>query len=82
MVKAHFLVKGQSGQKSALRLENVRAWDGKTHLDFFVTTANGEFTVGGDGWPWWMLAVAAAVVVLLLILLGMRRGGDPVAPTA
>lgn len=77
---AHFLVKGKTGQKSPLRMENVRAWDGKTHLDFLVTTEPGEFTVGGGGWPpWWIAAaVAAAVVVLLLVLLGLRRRG-PVA---
>lgn len=76
VVKARFLVKGQPGQKSALRLENVRAWDGKTHLDFLVTTASGEFTVDG-GWPWWILAVVAAGVAVLLILLGCVGGAVP-----
>jgi hypothetical protein len=74
VVNARFLVKGQAGQKSALRLENVRAWDGKTHLDFLITTSAGEFTVAG-GWPWWLIALAIvlALVLLLLIVVVFRR---------
>lgn len=68
VIVAHLLVKGQAGHKSALRLENVRAWDGKSHLDFLVTTTGGEFTVG-SGWPWWWIAVAIIAVLLLLVLL-------------
>ena len=70
-VVTHFVVKGQAGQKSALRLESVRAFDGN-HLDFLVTTTAGEFTVGG-GWPWWWIAVAVGAVLLLLMLLKVSR---------
>ena len=80
VVMAHFLVKGPAGQKSALRLENVRAWKG--HLDFLVTTTAGEFTVGGSGWPWWWIAVAAGAVLLLLLLMKVARRSGPVAPAA
>ncbi len=74
VVRAHFLVKGGQGQKSALQLESVRAWDGKTHLDFLVTTAAGEFTVAGS-WPWWWIAggVGTVVLMLLLVLAAARR---------
>jgi hypothetical protein len=80
---AHFLVKGQAGQKCALRLENVRAWDGKTHLDFLVTTTAGEFTVKGFPLPWWLIAAIGAAVLLLLVLLlllRMTRRPSPPAP--
>ncbi len=70
---AHFLVKGQAGQKSALRLENVRAWDGKSHTDFLVTAEAGTLTVQSAGWPLWWYAVAGAAVLLVLILLVTRR---------
>jgi hypothetical protein len=74
VVKAHFVVKGQSGQKCPLRLENLRAWDGKTHLDFLVTAEMAEFTVGGFEWPWWLIpALVAAGVFLMVLLLGLRR---------
>ena len=74
-VIAKFTVKGQNGQKCALKLENVRAWDAKSHLDFLVTTTSGEFTVGSTGftWPWWGWIAVAAVMVLLLILLFGRK---------
>ncbi len=80
VVAAHFLVKGQAGQKSALGLENVRAWEGKTRLDFLVSTTAGEFTVGG-GWPWWWVAVVVGAVLLLLLLLKFaRRTRAPTPP--
>ncbi len=77
---AHFLVKGKAGQKSPLRLENVRAWGGKTRLDFLVSATAGEFTVG-SGWPWWWVAIAVAVVLLLLLLMrkATKRGAGPTA---
>jgi Cohesin domain/zinc-ribbon domain len=81
VVMTHFLVKGQAGQKSALRLENVRAWDGKSHLDFLVTTTAGEFTVG-SGWLWWWIAAAVGAVLLLLLLLKVARRSGPATPAA
>ncbi len=77
VVTAHFLVKGEAGQKSALHLESVRAWNGN-HLDFLVTTTAGEFTVGG-GWPWWWIAIAVAAVLLFLLLLKFKRRTAAVA---
>jgi hypothetical protein len=76
-VIAKFTVKGQNGQKCPLKLENVRAWDAKSHLDFLVTTTAGEFTVGSGAlnvsWLWWIAAAVAAVVLLLLFQIGRGR---------
>jgi hypothetical protein len=81
VLMAHFLVKGQAGQTSPLRLENVRAWGGKTRLDFLVTTTAGEFTVG-SGWPWWWFAIAVGAILLLLLLRKFARRTGPVIPAA
>ncbi len=72
-LSAHFVVKGQAGQKSPLSLEKVRAWEGEKRLDVLVKAESGEFTVSTPGIPWLMAAGAGLVVLLILILL-MRRG--------
>jgi hypothetical protein len=69
-----FLVKGQPGQKSPRKLDNVRAWDGKTHLDFLVAAEAGEFTVASGGWPWWLIALLALLAIVILLFLIKARG--------
>lgn len=75
LLNAHFLVRGKAGQKSALRLENARAWEGENRLDVLVKTEAGEFTVS-SGFPWWLLALVALILVILAIVIIRRRQGE------
>lgn len=42
---ATFLVRGEEGQRSALNLESVEAWEVNTLVNILVNTESGEFTV-------------------------------------
>lgn len=82
LVVSHFNVTGESGQRSALDLENVRAWEGgESRLDILVTTEAGELLVVSSGLPLplsWLAGIAAAFVFLLLLGI-VRRGRRPPA---
>lgn len=65
VLKARFGVIGKPGQKTALALENVRAWE-KSDLETLVHTTPGELVIPRTPWPWWVLAAAIAALVLLL----------------
>jgi peptide/nickel transport system substrate-binding protein len=51
LLKVNFLVRGQDGQKSALTLQSVEAWEVGTLLDVLVSTESGEFTVQAPPQP-------------------------------
>jgi len=83
-----FRVQGQTGQKSPLKLEFVRAWQNETSGEMLVDTQGAEFLVT-SGFPWLLvLAIVGGGVVLLalLMLLARRRrpapapGGAPAVP--
>ena len=76
-----FVVRGQAGQKSPLKLESVRAWEGKNGQELAVTTEPGEFQVGQAGLPWTYLwiGLGALLVLLLIIVAAVRlRRNQPV----
>jgi Cohesin domain len=82
VIKVHFLVRGQVGQKSPLTVEDARAWEGKTNLEMLVTPEPGEFTVVSAPLPWLWILLAAGGVLLLLVLVivaSRRRGRAKVA---
>ena len=70
-----FEVLGDKGAKSALALENVRAWQADVNrFDIKLATQPGEFTVGAStSIPWWIIAVAVAVVLLFIVWRVRRR---------
>lgn len=92
LLVSRFNVTGESGQRSSLELENVRAWEGgESRLDILVTTEAGELVVVSSGLPLplpWLAGIAAAFVfLLLLVIVGRRRrqpatadGGQPARP--
>ena len=45
LLTANFVVRGQEGQRSALNLESVEAWEVDTLVDILISTESGEFTV-------------------------------------
>ncbi|MEA3337945.1 MAG: cohesin domain-containing protein [Chloroflexota bacterium] len=85
VLMTHFTVKGKKGQSTPLRLENTKAWVGKTHLDILVTSEGGEFTVSPPALPVSLplilaLLAIALLFVLLIFLLRRRRKPQPVVP--
>jgi len=74
-----FLVRGALGQKSALKLERVRAWE-PSDPEMLIATEAGEFTVA-DTFPWLWIGIAAGCLLLGLLLLLFRRRGPP-SPSA
>ncbi len=48
MVLAH--VRGEAGQKIALKLDGARAWDDTNGNEMMITSQNGEFTVLAAPW--------------------------------
>jgi hypothetical protein len=92
ILKVRFLVKGKNGEKSALKIENARAWEtskkehgeAHAHLDVIVNATPGEFTVGdvaeagGDKSNLWMyiLGGAGGLLLLLLVVFGLARKGN------
>ena len=78
LMKAVFVVKGQSGQKCDLRLEQVLAWDNTKPdappYEMLVTVEPGKFAVGGAGLPMALIAaICGAVVVLLVVVVVVAR---------
>lgn len=81
---ARFLVRGDTGQTTALDLEYSQAWDGEG-FEVAVELAPGQLTVGSSGLPLFLLAalgLLALVLILLAVVLLARRGRrrKPVAP--
>ena len=81
---ARFAVTGNSGQSSALTLENGRAWEPITHVEALVKTEPGKVTVAAD-YTLWLLIAAICLVSLLLMfivvwLLLRRRRPAPNQP--
>jgi LPXTG-motif cell wall-anchored protein len=71
---AHFKVLGKKGDKTEVRVDNAKAWQGDLDLfDIKVDAKPGTFTVSGSSFPWWIIAVAVGVLLLLLLLLWRRR---------
>jgi hypothetical protein len=88
LLTTRFMVKGKEGQSSPLRLENAKAWGGKTRLDILVNTEDGKFTVGPAelslASPLMVVALLCALLLLflflvLLLLLRRRRRRPPPA---
>jgi Cohesin domain len=83
---AKFKVLGKKNAKSALTLENVKAWQGDVNrFDVKVNATAGEFTVTGKkAFPWWIVAVAAAVLIAGFIYLRSRSSAQrqALAPVA
>lgn len=81
LLVSRFNVIGDSGQRSPLGLENVRAWEGgESRLDILVTTEAGELIVVSSGLPLplpWLAGLAAAFVFLLLLVIVRRRRRQP-----
>jgi len=78
LMKAVFVVKGLSGQKCDLRLEQVQAWDNTKPdappYEMLVTVEPGKFAVGGAGLPMALIAaICGAVVVLLVVIVAFAR---------
>jgi hypothetical protein len=70
---ARFKVVGESGKKSALTLENCRAWEGASHRDVLVNAQGGQVTVvGGNNYLLWII-IAAIIVLLLILFLILRK---------
>lgn len=68
--KVRFATTGKPGEKSALALENVRAWE-KTDLEMLVHAVPGELAIPPARWPWWLWV--AGVAALMLLMLAIRR---------
>lgn len=81
---ARFAVKDDEGQSSPLRLENARAWDGKTRLDIPVTVEEGEFTVSPAASsllsPLMFVVLVASLLLLLALFVLLRRRRPQPAP--
>ena len=75
-----FDVLGDKGAKSALGLENVRAWQADVNrFDIKLVPQPGELTVGSkSSFPWWIIVVAAALVIAFIVW--RRRSGGTPAP--
>jgi hypothetical protein len=83
---ARFLVRGDTGQTTALDLEYPQAWDGEG-FEVAVELEPGQLTVGSSGLPLFLLAalgLLALVLILLAVVLLARRGRrrKPVAPVS
>lgn len=79
----HFKIMGNAGDKSPLRLTNVRAADAKG-LWMLVTTEDGEVAVeevrnvaGIQGLPWLYIGIGAAVLLILIVVLIATRRRKP-----
>ena len=79
VLQVRFLVKGQTGQKSPLKLEKVRAWE-SSDPEMLVQTEAGEFTIADTAWPWQYIAAAVGAVVLLLLVIALTRRRSPAQP--
>jgi hypothetical protein len=86
LMKAVFVVKGQSGQKCDLRLEQVQAWDNTKPdappYEMLVTVEPGKFAVGGAGLPLALIAGICGGVVLLLVVVAVVARRKPRGATA
>ena len=81
-LKVVFMVKGQPGQKSPLKLEKVRAWE-TSDPEILVQTEAGELTVVSPSQiPWLHIGIAAGVLVLLLLVFLIARRGHSQPATA
>jgi hypothetical protein len=77
LMKAVFVVKGQSGQKCDLRLDQVKAWDNTKPdappYEMLVTVEPGKFAVGGAGLPLALIAGICGAVVLLVVVVAVAK---------
>lgn len=80
---ARFVVRGEPGATSTLKLSNLRAWDNTNHADLLLLPEDGLFTtvaasatpalpLAGDKLPW--LIAGGAVVVMFLVLVFRKSG--------
>ena len=72
LLSIRFRVTGNAGQKTTLKLEEIKAF-ASNDMDMLVKTTPGEVTITGAPLPWLWIAVALVVGLLLLIVLLSRR---------
>lgn len=73
LVNTHFVVLGNEGQTSPLRLENAHAWEGENRLDVMVNPEAGEFTVSRAGLPMWLLLLVVIILIALILVVVQRK---------
>jgi hypothetical protein len=75
VVNVRFKIVGQSGQSSALNIENAFVWEGSSHQDVQVKTEAGQIKIINDSgfWIWIILGVIVILILLLVLLFIMRR---------
>jgi hypothetical protein len=71
VVSVRFKAIGAQGQKSALTLEGVKAWERGNGRDILVTTEAGQATVTGDLSMLWVIIGAACLLALILGTVGL-----------
>lgn len=68
VASVRFKLIGDAGTKSAVTLENTKAWESASHAEVLVRTEAGQVTVTG-GLPIWLWALLMALVALLLLFI-------------